>query len=63
MQPIQYAVWKEAAFIINKNSNIEWAVVWFIVLSTGQYGIEKEIIDFRAIDDYDTDICSTEFEI
>ena len=63
MQPIQYAVWKNVAFIINKNSNTEWAVDWFIVLTTRQYAIGKEIIDFRATGDYDTDTCYTEFEI
>ena len=58
--------WTEEAWLISKDNVTEWEVNWewlYGTLSKGKYRIGKEIIDFRDVGDYDTQIYFAEFEI
>ena len=58
--------WTDEALLIKKEDVTRWAINWewlYGKLAEGKYRIGKEITDFRATGDYDTEIYYAEFEI
>ena len=58
--------WTDEALIIKKEDVTRWEIDWawlYGKLPEGKYRIGKEITDFRATGDYDTEIYYAEFEI
>ncbi len=58
--------WTSEAWMIAKNGSTEWNVNWewlYGELSAGSYRIWKEIMDFRASGDYDTNAYYAYFEV
>ena len=58
--------WDAVAYMIPKNESREFEINWewlYGELPAGKYRIGKEIMDFRASGDYDTEWYYTEFEI
>ena len=59
-------VWEEIALLIPNDGEVEWDIDWTRIygeLPEGKYCIVKEINDFRADGDYDTQVYSVAFEI
>ena len=57
--------WTQEAWIISKDDTCEWVIDWEYLYGTlleGKYRIGKEIVDFRATNDYDKAIYFVEFE-
>ena len=58
--------WTDEALLIKKEDVTRWEIDWawlYGKLPEGKYRIGKEITDFRATGDYDTEIYYAEFEI
>ena len=58
--------WEEIALLIPNGGEVEWNIDWkdlYGELPAGKYCIVKEINDFRAAGDYDTQVYSVTFEI
>nr|WP_295682822.1 immunoglobulin-like domain-containing protein [uncultured Lachnoclostridium sp.] len=64
---LEYVVaWTLEGWIITKNGSTEWKVNWerlYGELPSGSYRIGKEVMDFRATGDYDTNDYYAYFEI
>lgn len=64
---LEYDVgWTLEAWIITKNSSTEWKMNWerlYGELPSGSYRIGKEVMDFRATGNYDTNVYYAYFEI
>lgn len=58
--------WTMEAWMIPKNDSVEWSVNWeylYGTLPSGTYRISKQIMDFRATGNYDTQVYYAEFAI
>lgn len=66
VEPVDSINWDDVALIIEKNGKTEWNIGWSLLygeLPAGKYRIGKEIMDFRAANDYDICTSYAEFEI
>ena len=62
----QQVGWTSEAYMILADSTSEWNVNWewlYGELPAGKYRIGKQITDWRAPGDYDTEVCYASFEI
>lgn len=66
VEPVDSMDWDDVALIIEKDGKTEWNIGWSLLygeLPAGKYRIGKEIMDFRAANDYDICTSYAEFEI